>query len=162
MGGRDSPPCRNPSSACGVQRFSSLTEIQLPLSTKPLLDGCADGTGLIVLRTHAGIFAVDLKPGEIKEAWKGAGYRTPVVPYTSFCIPGTDSLNFCFAWFDKYYVVLPSSDSKLEIQAIMLLVDYPLNCQYMRVLHRDLFFYHIMLTDRLWVFITDVHFRLCQ
>ncbi|KAF8713948.1 hypothetical protein HU200_027932 [Digitaria exilis] len=38
--------------------------------------------------TGAGIFAIDLKSGETKEAGKGTVYRTSVVPYTSFCTPG--------------------------------------------------------------------------
>jgi len=75
------------------------------LSAKPKAAGFADNGagGVVFVWTAAGFFTIDLKSSRANKVGDShGGFNHPVVPYMSFCTPGTDllfDLSFFFFQF---------------------------------------------------------------
>jgi len=57
--------------------------------TEPVLVGFVDRIGVILLRADNALFIVDLKTSKLKKVCDEAKSIHTVVPYMSFCTPGT-------------------------------------------------------------------------
>lgn len=79
-----------------VELRSLLPPCLYPIEAAPVVVDIADGTGVIFMRIHNyGFFSLDLKSERIKKLGDGHDFDDSVdliVPFTSFCTPGTDLL----------------------------------------------------------------------
>jgi hypothetical protein len=78
-----------------VIELDTLLPIHRLSAAEALVAGFADNGdgGVMFIRTAAAFFKIDLKSGRVDKVGESHGFNHLVVPYMSFCTPGTELIH---------------------------------------------------------------------
>jgi len=78
-----------------VIELDTLLPVHRLSAAEALVAGFADNGdgGVMFIRTAAAFFKIDLKSGRVDKVGESHGFNNLVVPYMSFCTPGTELIH---------------------------------------------------------------------